>query len=88
MANRTCTLCGKPMGILDSTTSYYDASGNPVEVHTACKNRQATMKVAGIQVEFYQPTTDDEDAEDEFMPRVLLAAAGVGAVLLIALLWE
>jgi hypothetical protein len=37
MAN--CSLCGKKLGLLDSTTYYLDANGSKVEVHSDCLRR-------------------------------------------------
>ena len=51
----TCTICGKEIGIFDSTTSYYDANGNQTEVHTACKDGQRSAQSFQDSPEMYTP---------------------------------
>ena len=47
MAN--CYICGKKIGLLDSTTSYYDQNGNQVEVHTECLRK--SQSASAMQAE-------------------------------------
>jgi hypothetical protein len=76
-----CHLCGQPIGILDSTTSYLDASGNRVEVHTTCKNLQQSSYGSLTTPEMFTPTTEPEVAVGS--KKLLYVTVGVVAVALI-----
>lgn len=56
----SCAICGKDIGVFDSSTSYVDDRGSRVEVHTACKTAQQSQGMFSTDMDptFYVPATE------------------------------
>lgn len=57
-----CAICGKEIGIFDSTTSYLDQNGSRVEVHTTCKQQAQGRFAAEIVPQYYMPTVESGES--------------------------